>query len=504
MRICNKASAFPHMAHKAEMSIFAIKPAKLTFMDKQGKILVVDDNEDVLFALNLLLEPYMEKIKVAKDPQRIEQFLKDFNPDVILLDMNFRQNTMSGQEGFHWLEKILAADPQAVVIFMTAYSDTEKAVRAIKAGATDFIAKPWEKEKLLATVLSGIKLRKSRLEADSLREKVAAMQDYAAGATDMIGESAAMDEVFDTVGKVAGTDANVLVLGENGTGKDLIARMLHQSSPRCRRGFVHIDLGSIPEQLFESELFGYEKGAFTDAKGSKAGRIELADGGTLFLDEIGNLTLPMQAKLLAVLQNRCISRLGGTREIPLDIRLICATNANLARMVEQGEFRQDLYYRINTIEINVPPLRERGNDITLLAKHFLKEYSHKYRKKVPLLTREAANKLQKYPWPGNVRELQHVMERAVIMGNGFSIHPSDIILKAPVQKGSGAFAGGSTGGGWAGGSGWAGEGVMNLEQLEQQAIERAMEVSNGNISEAARLLGITRFALYRRLEKLGM
>lgn len=455
-------------------------------MEKQGKILIVDDNEDVLFALNLLLEPYMEKIKVAKDPQRIENFMKDFNPHVILLDMNFRSDAISGHEGFIWLEKILKADPQAVVIFMTAYSDTDKAVRAIKAGATDFIEKPWEKEKLLATVLSGIKLRKSRLEADSLREKVAAMQDDISGYGAVIGESAAMGEVFEIVDKVAGADANVLILGENGTGKDLIARMLHRNSSRYGKPFIHIDLGSIPEQLFESELFGYEKGAFTDAKGSKPGRIELANEGTLFLDEIGNLSLPMQAKLLAVLQNRCIRRLGSTRENPLDIRLICATNANLSQMVSEGLFRQDLYYRINTIEMNMPPLRERGNDISLLAVHFLQEYSHKYRKKVPYLTREAAQKLQKYSWPGNVRELQHVIERAVIMGNGLSIHPSDIILKA------------------SGSAGTKGEAVINLEQLEQQAIGRAMELSNGNISEAARLLGISRFALYRKLEKLGM
>lgn len=330
-------------------------------MEQLGKILIVDDNEDVLFALNLLLEPYAEKIKVAVTPDRIEHFMTTFQPDLILLDMNFSRDAISGQEGFESLKQILRIDPQAVVIFMTAYADTDKAVRAIKAGATDFIPKPWEKEKLLATLSSGIKLRRSRCEINLLKEQVEVLSGVGSGAEEaIIGESAAMREIFSTVDKLRDTDANILILGENGTGKDVIARLLYRSSPRYGRPFVTIDLGSIPEQLFESELFGYEKGAFTDARKPKAGRMEVATGGTLFLDEIGNLSLPMQAKLLTAIEKRQISRLGSTQAVSIDVRLICATNADIRRLVEEGSFRQDLLYRINTIELHIPPLARTG------------------------------------------------------------------------------------------------------------------------------------------------
>lgn len=455
-------------------------------MEEKGKILIIDDNEDVLFALNLLLEPYMEKIKVTTQPTRIKHFMETFQPDVILLDMNFCRDAISGQEGFDYLEEILSIDPKAIVIFMTAYSDTEKAVRAIKAGATDFISKPWEKEKLLATLFSAVKLSKSRKEVDRLQEQVTALRNDAS-LPELIGESPAMRQVKDTIFRLSDTDANILILGENGTGKDLVARMLKHFSPRAAEAFVTIDLGSIPEQLFESELFGYEKGAFTDAHKSKPGRMEMASGGTLFLDEIGNLSLPMQAKLLTALEKRQIVRLGAVEPVHIDIRLICATNAQLLDKVGEGSFRQDLLYRINTIELHIPPLRERGEDIILLAQHFLDTYNRKYHKSITGLNREARNKLLKYTWPGNVRELQHILERAVILSENHILRPEDFLL--PKQKGQARDFD---------------EEELNLEKLERRAIERALRQSGGNYSLAAEMLGITRFALYRKIDKLNL
>ena len=455
-------------------------------VNKLGKILIVDDNEDVLFALNLLLEPYTEKIKVATTPDRIEYFMTTFHPDLSLLDMNFSRDAISGQEGFESLKQILQIDPQAIVIFMTAYADTDKAVRAIKAGATDFIPKPWEKDKLLATLTSGMRLRQSQQEVSILKEQVEVLSGQNTSENDIIGESSVMQEVFTTINKLSNTDANILILGENGTGKDVIARLIYRCSPRYGKPFVTIDLGSIPEQLFESELFGFEKGAFTDAKKSKAGRMEVATSGSLSLDEIGNLSLPMQSKLLTAIEKRQISRLGSTQTVPIDVRLICATNADIRQMVEDGNFRQDLLYRINTIEIHIPPLRERGNDIILLAEHFLDRYTRKYKKEIHGLTREAKNKLLKYAWPGNVRELQHTIERAVILGDGSMLKPENFLFHTTSKQKKEE------------------EVVLNLEQLERQAIEKALRISNGNISRAAEYLGITRFALYRKLEKLGL
>ena len=455
-------------------------------VNKLGKILIVDDNEDVLFALNLLLEPYTEKIKVATTPDRIEHFMTTFQPDLILLDMNFSRDAISGQEGFESLKQILKIDPQAIVIFMTAYADTDKAVRAIKAGATDFIPKPWEKEKLLATLTSGMRLRHSQREVNILKEQVELLSGQNSSEGDIIGESPAMQEVFTTINKLSSTDANILILGENGTGKDVIARLLYRCSPRYGKPFVTIDLGSIPEQLFESELFGYEKGAFTDARRDKPGRMEVASGGTLFLDEIGNLSLPMQAKLLTAIEKRQILRLGATRSVPIDVRLISATNMDIHAMVQEGTFRQDLLYRINTIELHIPPLRERGNDILLLADYFLDCYARKYKKKIGGLTRDAKTKLQSYAWPGNVRELQHAIERAVILSDGPMLRPENFMLHpAPAQK-----------------KGEPEE--LNLGVLEKEAIERALRRADGNITRAAELLGITRFALYRKLDKLGL
>lgn len=453
---------------------------------KQGKILIIDDNEDVLFALNLLLEPYVEQIRVTTQPERIEHFMESYVPDVILLDMNFRRDAISGQEGFFWLEKIKKTDPDAVVLFITAYADTEKAVRAIKAGATDFIPKPWEKEKLLATLSAALKLRESRTEVRSLKRQVAALESSEDDGFEIIGESNAMQEIFTTVEKLRDTDANILILGENGTGKDLVARALYHHSPRNGQVFVGIDLGSIPEQLFESELFGYEKGAFTDARRDKPGRMEVATGGTLFLDEIGNLSLPMQAKLLTAIEKQQITRLGATRPITIDVRLISATNINIHEMVGKGTFRQDLLYRINTIELHIPPLRERGNDIQLLADYFLARYARKYKKDIKGLSRDARSKLQNYNWPGNVRELQHAIERAVILSDGMMLKPENFMLQPTASNKIAELE------------------ELNLSILEKEAIERALRRAEGNVTRAAELLGITRFALYRKLDKLGL
>ena len=452
-------------------------------MDTKGKILIIDDNEDVLFALNILLEPHVEKVKVTTQPSRIEHFMQTFEPDVILLDMNFRRDAISGEEGFDCLEQILTLDSDAVVLFMTAYADTEKAVRAIKAGAIDFIPKPWEKDKLLATLSSAIKLRQSRKEVKQLQDKVEALSRHEKELPMMIGESKVMQDVFNTIRQLSDTDANILILGENGTGKDLVARSLRFFSPRQQAPFVTIDLGSVPETLFESELFGYEKGAFTDARKAKAGRMEVASGGTLFLDEIGNLSLAMQSKLLTAIEKRRISRLGSTKSMPIDVRLICATNADIREMVDKGQFRQDLLYRINTIEIHIPPLRERGDDVVLLAEFFLKKYAQKYKKDIQGMTREAKQKLMRYSWPGNVRELQHAMERSVILAKQPWLKPNDFMLTPKSERKDEQAE------------------ILNLDELELRAIKRALKLCQGNVSEAAELLGITRYALYRKMSK---
>ena len=447
---------------------------------KNGKILVIDDNEDVLFALNLLLKPLVEDIRVAKNPEQIDRFYDLLHPDVVLLDMNFTRDAISGEEGFEWLEHILHRDAQAVVILMTAYADADKAVRALKSGATDFITKPWDNSKLLATLFAGVELSQERHKNRLLEQRMEVAA--ATEAPTLIGESPVMQRVMQTVEQVAPTDANVLILGENGTGKDVIARQLCALSHRAAKPFVSIDLGSVPEQLFESELFGYEKGAFTDARKAKAGRMETASGGTLFLDEIGNLPLPLQAKLLAALERREISRIGSTQVTPIDVRLLCATNADIHTEVAEGRFREDLLYRINTIEITIPPLRERGEDIILLAEHFLATYAHKYNKVVKELNRDARQRLLRHTWPGNVRELMHAVERAVLLAKGSSLCAQDFVLKDSSRRTSQTQ-------------------TLNLERLEQEAIERAMNIAGGNVTKAAELLGITRFALYRTLNK---
>jgi len=377
----------------------------------------------------------MAVVHTEKNPEMIPSLLKHEDYDVILLDMNFTQDVTSGKEGFLWLEKILEIDPWAVVVMITAYGDVEMAVRAIKAGAIDFVLKPWHNEKLLATISAAVKLRHSRTELDSLRSLQKQLSaDMDQPFHDFIGQSPAMEDVFKTIRKVAKTDANVLILGENGTGKELVARALHRESKRCNKVFISVDMGAISETLFESELFGHVKGAFTDAKSDRAGRFEVASGGTLFLDEIGNLSKTLQSKLLTVLENRKVIRLGSHKPISIDIRLVCATNKSISEMVTRQEFRQDLLYRINTVEINLPPLRHRREDILLLAEHFLKIYCEKYDMLPKKINSETRRKMEQYKWPGNVRELQHAIERAVIMSENKTLKPSDILLSIPNSK----------------------------------------------------------------------
>ncbi|MFC2087874.1 sigma-54-dependent transcriptional regulator, partial [Bacteroidota bacterium] len=436
----------------------------------------------------LLLKPYVERIETYNNPEAIPEVLKREHFDVILLDMNFSRDAISGKEGFDWLKYILRTDPDACIVFITAYGDAEKAVKAIKAGACDFILKPWQNEKLIATVNSAIHLRYSRIEAKDLRAKQQAInaaldQPF----QDFIGNSDEMKQVFQTIKKVAPTDANVLILGENGTGKELVARAIYRNSIRRDDVFISVDLGSITETLFESELFGHEKGAFTDAKKEKAGRFEIATGGTLFLDEIGNLSLPLQSKLLTAIERREVIRVGAVKPKRIDVRLICATNNDIHKLADTGSFRQDLLYRINTVEIHLPPLRDRVGDIPLLANHFLNIYSKKYRKSFKGVSSAAIKKLSQYNWPGNVRELQHAIERAIILSDDDRLMPEDFVL-SPTGKTSDEmeFA------------------TFNLEEVEKSIILRVLKRNHGNITQASVELGLTRTSLYRRMEKYGL
>lgn len=455
---------------------------------KTGKALIVDDDEDILRAARLFLKQHIALVHTEKNPEKIPPLLKDEKYDVVLLDMNFAKGETSGQEGFHWLSKILEIDPSMVVVLITAYGDVEMAVRAIKEDAMDFVLKPWQNDKLLATVTAAINLRRSRMEADNLRLRQKQLSaDLDQPFHDFIGKSQTIQDMFLTIQKVAQTDANVLILGENGTGKELVARELHRQSPRASDVFISVDMGAISETLFESELFGHVKGAFTDAKEDRAGRFEIASGGTLFLDEICNLSLTLQAKLLTVLENRKVTRLGSNRALDIDVRLICATNMPIHEKIAQNEFRQDLLYRINTVEIHMPPLRERPEDISLLVEHFLKIYCKKYHKSFKNLNSAAMKKLEKYQWPGNVRELQHAVERAVIMSDSKVLQPSDFLFStADTKEDTLTFE------------------DYNLEDIEKLAIRKAVSKHGGNISHAAKELGLSRTALYRRLEKYGL
>jgi len=455
---------------------------------KVGKILAVDDNEDILFAIKLLLKQHVELIATANNPEQIPSLLPQEDWDVILLDMNFTKDAISGQEGFDWLAKILEIVPDAVVVFITAYGDAEKAVKAIKSGATDFILKPWQNEKLLATISASIKLHKSRMEAKGLRSKqqeISAVLDQPFH--EFIGDSTEMNQVFRTINKVATTDANVLILGENGTGKELVARALHRNSLRKDEVFINVDLGSIAETLFESELFGHEKGAFTDAIKTKPGRFEIADKGTLFLDEIGNLSTSMQTKLLTAIERKEVTRVGNNKPTPVDVRLICATNVNIKDMVIENRFRQDLLYRVNTVEIHLPPLRDRVTDIPLLVDHFLRIYSKKYKKNIRGVHPEGMRRLTLYHWPGNVRELQHAIERAIIMSDTDLLEADDFLLSTQSQKVEGLDLE-----------------SFNLDDIEKTIIMKVLKQFQGNITQAATELGLTRTSLYRRMEKYDL
>ncbi|MGD9133446.1 MAG: sigma-54 dependent transcriptional regulator [Desulfobacterales bacterium] len=454
----------------------------------KGKILIVDDNEDLLLAARLLLKQHFALVHTETNPENIPSLMKNENYDVILLDMNFTMDATSGVEGFMWLDKILKIDPAAVVILITAYGDVEMAVRAVRAGAVDFVLKPWQNEKLLATLSSALNLRYSKLEVDRLRSQQKQLRaDIDQRYHDMIGVSPEMQQVFANIEKVASTEANILILGENGTGKELVARALHRRSERENEVFISVDMGAIAESLFESELFGHMKGAFTDAREDRPGRFELASGGTLFLDEIGNLSMPMQAKLLSVLEARKVTRLGSNVARDIDIRLICATNMPIYDMVAKNEFRQDLLYRINTVEIQLPPLRDRQEDIPLLVDHFLGIFSKKYQKGIKTVSPAALKKLERYQWPGNIRELIHTLERAVILAETDILQPGDFLFPE-IEKET--------------------EGVIlddyNLEAVEKAVIRKALKKSAGNVSHAAKELGLTRTSLYRRMEKYGL
>jgi len=458
-------------------------------MDKKfTKILIIDDNEDILIAAKLLLKPYAGIIITEKNPRIIPQLLSNDSFDIIFLDMNFTRDMTSGQEGFYWLNEVLRIDPSAVVILITAYGDIETAVKAVKEGATDFVLKPWQNEKFLATFSSAMKLRESRNELSHLRERHRLLfQNIEPRYHQIIGKSSAIQKVFNTISKVAETDANVLILGENGTGKELVARALHHNSKRMNEAFISVDIGAISRSLFESELFGHIKGAFTDAKDDRAGRFEIASGGTLFLDEIGNIPSELQAKLLTVLQNRQVARVGSNKYIPIDIRLICATNMPIYKMVENKEFRQDLLYRINTVEIHIPPLRERKEDIPLLAEYFLEIFRNKYSKPGLRLSPQAIKKLENYHWYGNVRELQHTIERSVILSEGDVLEASDFLL-TPMHSREYGFQIEN----------------YNLDEVEKLIIQKVISKHEGNISKAAKELGLTRTSLYRRMEKYGL
>lgn len=447
---------------------------------------MVDDDLDILLTARMVLKQRFAEIKTENDPHKIIDLLAQTRYDLVLLDMNFTAGFTSGKEGLRWLRKIRKTAPDTHVVLMTAYGDISLAVKAMKDGATDFVVKPWDNEALQATVLSALQ-SPVPLPAEATASPVSSPRPLAGQPTDpiIIGESEAMRRVFHTLAKVAQTEANVLILGENGTGKELAARSLHLQSGRTTGPFVHVDLGAVPETLFESELFGHVKGAFTDAREDRAGRFEAAQGGTLFLDEIGNLSLPLQAKLLTVLQSRTITRVGSNRPQHIDVRLVCATNMPLHDMVQEKAFRQDLLYRINTVEITLPPLRERIGDIPLLVRHFLHIYTHKYQREGFRLSDEVIARMAQYAWPGNIRELQHALERAVIMEDTDGIIPED--LSTGESPESVALQTG-----------------YNLEEVEKTAIRHAISKHGGNISKAAKELGLGRTTLYRKMNKYGL
>ena len=450
---------------------------------KKGNILIVDDNKNVLSALRILLSDYFENIVLLTSPNTLMSELRDKNPDVVLLDMNFSAGINSGNEGLFWLSEIKKADEELPVVLFTAYADIDLAVKALKGGATDFVVKPWDNAKLLATLQSAYSLRQSRKEVKKLREKQSVLNRDIQKEEDICwGKSPAMQRLLTMIKKVAVTDANVLITGENGTGKELIAKMIHRYSPRAAETLISVDMGAVTETLFESELFGHVKGAFTDAKADRSGKFEAADGGSLFLDEIGNLSYPLQAKLLSALQTRHITRVGSNKSISVDIRLISATNKNLFKSVKKGEFREDLLYRINTIHLEVPPLRERREDIPQLADFFLRRLARKYGKSDLKLGEKALCKLESYAWPGNVRELEHAIEKAVILSDNQELQPNDFYMRTPDET---SFVVES----------------FTIEEMEKILIEKALRKYDNNISAVAAELGISRPTLYSKIRK---
>ena len=451
------------------------------------KLLIIDDNKQILESLKILLDDEFDILETLRKPDLIPEKLQHQSFDIILLDMNFAVGETSGQEGIYWLQEIMKNDPLSIVILITAFGDIELAVEAMKQGAIDFITKPWNPDKLIATLKSGYELRKSRLEVRNLRDKQFQLtREIDKNFSIFTGTSKGMKRVQETVKKVAGTDANILILGENGTGKEVIAREIHRQSDRAEEVFISVDLAALSESLFESEMFGHVKGAFTDAREDRPGRFEVANGGTLFLDEIGNLSLSIQSKLLQVLQNREVIRVGATQTVPVDIRLISATNKPIHQMVSEGTFREDLFFRINTIKIETPPLRERIPDIPGLADFFLKEYARKYEKPFLKINRMALDKLCSYTWPGNVRELKHTMEKSVILCESSTIKAEDLYLSTGISAHKTSKI------------------THKLTNMEKNAITRVIEECRGNYSLAAKMLGISRTTLYAKIKKYGL
>jgi two-component system, NtrC family, response regulator HydG len=450
-----------------------------------ANILIVDDDEHVVFTSRMILKEYFENIEGLTSPKTLESKLKQDDIDVILLDMNFKAGITSGNEGIFWMNRIQALSPQTQVVLQTAYSDIELAVKSIKEGAVDFLPKPWDKDKLVSTVLNAYKLASAKKENKDLKNKQRAFQQHLAENHRFIASSPAMLPILTAIAQVAGTNANVLILGENGTGKELVARDIHNRSARCDEPFISVDLGAVPPSLFETEMFGHEKGAFTDAKEARIGKFELANKGTLFLDEIANLSLDLQVKLLSVLQTRTVTKIGSNKRIDLDVRIICATNAPANELVKREVLRQDLFYRINTVEIHLPPLRDRKEDIPLLVKHYLEIFCKRYHKSLEIKD-YIIEQLSKYHWPGNIRELQHAIERAVILctepeltSKNFQLHTKHEFYERENES-------------------------LNLSQVEKDVIRQALKKCNGNLTKASEELGIGRTTLYRKMEEYGL
>lgn len=456
-----------------------------------GAVLIVDDDPDILTAGKLLLRRHYQRVDTTADPRELPALLGAEDYLAILLDMNFGPGEASGEQGLNWLRQIMALDADAAVVVITAHGDVGLAVEAMKVGAADFVSKPWENERLLATLAAAARLRRSRAEAHRLQQTNTALQADASAAQPMLGEGPAMAQLRDTIARAAPTEANVLILGENGTGKELVARELHRQSLRADEVFVSVDMGAISATLFESELFGHKKGAFTDARTDRVGRFEAASGGTLFLDEIGNIPLNLQAKLLTVLEQRQVTPVGGNRPVAIDVRVLAATNLSAEQLADESRFRQDLLFRLNTVAVNLPPLRQRPEDIPAIALYYAGFYGNKYNGAPRQLNEAALAAIVAYSWPGNVRALRHAVERAVILSPGGDLQAEDFQLPASVQNTAADAPGGD------------GE-DLNLERLQRAAVEQALRRNGYNISHAAKALGLTRAALYRRMEKYGL